>query len=89
MRERFPKLGLFFQYLFFLCLNFPRCSLSIAFFGQAVYDWHFYVYCSQSSRLPRSASGMGYWTMVPFHFYEHASMGKWSGFMLCLLAIFN
>ncbi|TXG49634.1 hypothetical protein EZV62_025509 [Acer yangbiense] len=21
---------------------------------------------------------MGYWTVVPFHFYEHASMGKWS-----------
>ncbi|KAH1231371.1 TBC1 domain family member 8 [Glycine soja] len=32
----------------------------------------------QSSRLSGSAGGMGYWTMVPVHFCEHASLGKWS-----------
>ena len=25
---------------------------------------------------------MGYRAMVPFHFHEHASMGKWSGFTI-------
>lgn len=40
--------------------------------------------CSQSSRLPRSAGGMGYWAVVSIHIYEHAAMGKWSGFMLYL-----
>ncbi|KAG4911343.1 hypothetical protein JHK87_057459 [Glycine soja] len=33
---------------------------------------------SQSSGLSGSAGGMGYWTMVPVHFCEHASLGKWS-----------
>ncbi|KAG4908698.1 hypothetical protein JHK84_057241 [Glycine max] len=32
----------------------------------------------QSSGLSGSAGGMGYWTMVPVHFCEHASLGKWS-----------
>ncbi|KAK8611104.1 hypothetical protein V6N13_131167 [Hibiscus sabdariffa] len=36
------------------------------------------VFEEMSSRSPGSSSGMGYWTVVPFHFYEHASMGKWS-----------
>lgn len=48
---------------------------------------HLYICCSQSSRLPGSAGGLGFWTVVPFHFYEHASMGKWSGFMLYLVNI--
>ncbi|URE43905.1 TBC domain containing protein [Musa troglodytarum] len=32
----------------------------------------------ESSGLSWSASGMGYRTLVPFHFCEYASLGKWS-----------
>ena len=38
--------------------------------------FHLCVICSQSPGFSGSAGGMGYWTMVSFHFYEHASMGK-------------
>lgn len=49
----------------------------------------FFLFChSQSSRLPGSAGGMGYWAVVPIHIYEHAAMGKWSGFILYLFNCF-
>ena len=36
---------------------------------------------SQAYRFPGSAGDMGDWTMVSFNFHQHASMGKWSGFI--------
>ena len=49
----------------------------------------FSLFChSQSSRLPGSAGGMGYWAVVPIHIYEHAAMGKWSGFILYLFILY-
>jgi hypothetical protein len=81
VRERFPKLGLYFvAYIIFAVFH-----LYEAFW--VVFLCHLYIYCSESSRLPGSAGGLGYWAVVPFHFYEHASMGKWSGFMLYLVNI--
>lgn len=81
VRERFPKLGLYTVIIHFHLLFWPSELLSLI----VNFLYQFYFLCSQSSRLPGSAGSMGYWTMVPFHFYEHASLGKWSGFMLYLL----
>lgn len=81
MRERFPKLGL--SLLSFILIS--RSDQVNLLLDSLLILCQFFFLCSQSSRLPGGAGSMGYWTMVPFHFYEYASLGKWSGFMLYLL----
>lgn len=73
------------SFYFSLICNAKKCDLCLWFFSglNFIYFLTFFC-CSQSSRLPGSAGGMGYWTVVPIHIYEYAAMGKWSGFMLYL-----